>query len=197
MNKSESIKNIASAMAKFQGEVKNPPKTASNPFFKSKYTTLDTLIETAKPILESNGLSYIQSCGGDGQFMTITTLLMHSSGEWIETEPLVLKADKVTAQGAGSAITYGRRYALAAALGLASDEDDDGNGDKKPDPKAKPKEDNKPTMSHLKALAILAQDKDVSLKVKGREWTGKDSSTDWDMQDYTKVKTELEKLPDK
>lgn len=139
MNKSESIKAFAEALAKFQGEVKNPPKSADNPFFKSKYTPLDVMIDTAKPLLNKHGLSYIQSCSGDGQNITVTTLLMHSSGEWVETDPLTLKADKATAQGAGSAITYGRRYALAAALGLASDEDDDGNGaEPKKTPKSKP-----------------------------------------------------------
>lgn len=136
MNKSESIKAFAEALAKFQGEVKNPPKSADNPFFKSKYTPLDVMIDTAKPLLNKHGLSYIQSCSGDGQNITVTTLLMHSSGEWVETDPLTLKADKATAQGAGSAITYGRRYALSAALGLASDEDDDGNG---AEPKKPPK----------------------------------------------------------
>jgi hypothetical protein len=136
MNKSESIKAFSEALSKFQGEVKNPPKTADNPFFKSKYTPLDVIIDTAKPLLNKHGLSYIQSCSGDGQNITVTTLIMHSSGEWVELDPLTLKADKATAQGAGSAITYGRRYALAAALGLASDEDDDGNGaePKKPEP---------------------------------------------------------------
>lgn len=139
MNKSESIKAFAEALAKFQGEVKNPPKSADNPFFKSKYTPLDVMIDTAKPLLNKHGLSYIQSCSGDGQNITVTTLLMHNSGEWVETDPLTLKADKATAQGAGSAITYGRRYALAAALGLASDEDDDGNGaEPKKTPKSKP-----------------------------------------------------------
>jgi hypothetical protein len=142
MNKSESIKNFASALSKFQGEVKNPPKSASNPFFKSKYTPLDALIDAAKPLLLSNDLSYIQSCSGDGSIVTVTTLVMHNSGEWVESEPLTLKADKATAQGAGSAITYARRYALAAVLGLASDEDDDGNdasGNKKPEQKPEPK----------------------------------------------------------
>jgi hypothetical protein len=128
MNKSDSIKNLATALAMFQGEVKNPPKSADNPFFKSKYTTLDTLIDTAKPLLNKHGLSYIQSCGGDGSNISVTTLLLHNSGEWIESEPLVLKADKATAQGAGSAVTYARRYTLSAILGLASEEDDDGNG---------------------------------------------------------------------
>ena len=127
LNKSESIKNLAVALAKFQGEVRNAPKSANNPFFKSKYTPLDVVVDHIRPILEKNGLSYIQSCGGDGALVTVTTLILHESGEWIELEPLALKADKVTAQGAGSAITYARRYALTAAFGIASDEDDDGN----------------------------------------------------------------------
>ncbi len=128
MNKSESIKNLAAAMAAFQGKVKNPPRSADNPFYKSKYAPLEVVVDTAKPILNECGLSYIQSCSGDGSNISVTTLIMHSSGEWVETEPLIVKAERATAQGAGSAITYARRYALAAALGLASDDDDDGNG---------------------------------------------------------------------
>lgn len=127
MNKSESISNLAMALCKFQGEIENPKNTANNPFFKSKYAPLSEVINTARPILFNNGLSILQSPSGDGEHIIITTLLMHSSGEWIEGEPLILKADKPTAQGAGSAITYGRRYALTAILGIASEEDDDGN----------------------------------------------------------------------
>lgn len=127
MNKSENITNLAVALAKFQAEVTQPKKTATNPHFRSKYATLDEIINTVKPVLAKHGLSYMQSCGGDGERITITTLLMHESGEWIESEPLVLKADKISPQGAGSAITYGRRYMLSAVLGVASEEDDDGN----------------------------------------------------------------------
>lgn len=155
MNKSESIKNISTALSKFQGEIKNPPKTANNPFFKSKYTPLDVIVDTAKPLLQSNGLSYIQSCGGDGLNISVTTLLMHISGEWVETDPLTLKADKQTAQGAGSAITYARRYALAAALGLASDEDDDGNGASGNKPNPKPEQNN--TQSPKQSAGSLSQ----------------------------------------
>jgi len=127
MNKSESIANIAMALSLFQGEVSNPKNTANNPFFKSKYCPLNEVINTTRPILAKHGLSVLQSPSGDGEHVVVTTLLMHSSGEWIEGEPLVLKADKVTAQGAGSAISYGRRYALSAILGISSDEDDDAN----------------------------------------------------------------------
>lgn len=127
MKKSETIANLAVALSLFQGEVTNPKNTADNPFFKSKYAPLSEVINVTKPILAKHGLSVLQSPSGDGERIIVTTLLMHSSGEWIEGEPLVLKADKVTAQGAGSAISYGRRYALSAILGIASEVDDDGN----------------------------------------------------------------------
>ena len=127
MNKSESIANLAQALALFQGEVVNPKNTANNPFFKSTYSPLNEVINTVKPILSKYGLSVLQSPSGDGEHIIVTTLLMHSSGEWIEGEPLVLKADKITAQGAGSAISYGRRYSLSAILGISSEDDDDAN----------------------------------------------------------------------
>lgn len=126
MEKSESIVKLAAALSKFQGEVKNPPNSANNPFFKSKYAPLDVVINTIKPVLAKYGLSYIQMPGGDGEHVTCSTILM-CEGEWLESDVLVLKADKITAQGAGGAITYARRYQLTAILGLAGEEDDDGN----------------------------------------------------------------------
>lgn len=127
MNHSESIKEIAAALAAFQAEVKDPARDGSNPHFKSKYVQLDGLLAAVRPMLSKHGLSVIQSTGGDGQNITVTTMLMHTSGEWIETDNLTLKAQQATPQGAGSAITYGRRYGLSAALGVAWDDDDDGN----------------------------------------------------------------------
>lgn len=136
MNKSESIAELATALAKFQGEIKNPSNTATNPFFKSKYSPLDTVLNTVRPILSKHGLSIIQAPSGDGESIIVTTTLLHSSGEWMEFPNLVLKADKATAQGAGSAITYARRYALSAILGISSEDDDDGNST---EPKSVPK----------------------------------------------------------
>lgn len=127
MNKSESIKNIADALSKFQGEIENPKNTADNPFFKSKYAPLQEVLNIVRPKLAKYGLSILQWPSGDGERIIINSLLMHSSGEWIEMEPLILKAEKATAQGAGSAITYGRRYALSAILGISSEDDDDGS----------------------------------------------------------------------
>lgn len=127
MKKSESIANLATALANFQGEVSNPKNTAKNPFFKSNYSPLNEVINTVRPIMAKHGLSVLQAPSGDGENITVTTLLMHSSGEWIEGDPLVLRADKITAQGAGSAISYGRRYSLSAILGISSEEEDDGS----------------------------------------------------------------------
>lgn len=127
MNKSEGISNLATALCQFQSEVTNPKNSANNPYFKSRYAPLNDVLNLVRPILSKNGLSVFQSPSGDGDNIIITTMLLHSSGEWIEADPLILKADKATAQGAGSAITYGRRYAISAILGISSEDDDDGN----------------------------------------------------------------------
>ena len=148
MNKSESIAKLAIALSKFQGEVENPKNTATNPFFKSSYSPLDTVLNTVRPILAKHGLSVVQIPSTEGSNIIVTTILMHESGEYIETEPLELKMDKITAQGAGSAITYARRYALSAVLGVASEDDDDGNA---AEPKERPnRSNNKPKQSYNK-----------------------------------------------
>jgi hypothetical protein len=127
MNKSETIGAIAKALADFQSEIKNPKQTAVNPYYKSKYAPLAEILDDCRPVLVKNGISVIQSNGGDGESITVTTLLLHSSGEWIESDPLPIKKDKMTPQDAGGAITYGRRYQLSSMLGIASEDDDDGN----------------------------------------------------------------------
>lgn len=136
MKKSESIIEIAKALIKFQNEVENPKNTAKNPMFNSKYAPLETVINTVKPILAKHGLSFIQSTGSEGESIIVTTMLIHESGEYLESAPLILPAHQArkgggkefNAQGAGSAITYARRYSLSAMLGIASESDDDGNG---------------------------------------------------------------------
>ena len=127
MNKSESITALAKALTKFQAEVSNPKNTAINPHFKSKYAPLQDILALVRPVLSKYGLSVVQFPSGNGQDIIISTILMHESGEWLEADPLTLKADKPTAQGAGSAITYGRRYTLSAILGISSEDDNDGN----------------------------------------------------------------------
>jgi len=127
VKKSDSIQHVAAALVKFQSEVIDPAKDGNNPHFKSKFVELNDLLAAVRPILTKHGLAIMQEPAGNGADITITTILLHDSGEWIEFEPLTLKAQKIDPQGAGSAITYGRRYALSAVLGVAWDDDDDGN----------------------------------------------------------------------
>lgn len=103
------------------------PKDATNPHFRSKYTTLETLIRATRGALCEHGLAVSQTFDDvDGEPVLITKLV-HSSGGRIESR-LRLRCDKTNMQALGSATTYARRYALAAILGVASEEDDDGNG---------------------------------------------------------------------
>jgi hypothetical protein len=127
MRTSESIASIAKSLGQFQSEVKQPEKDGTNPHFKSKYVTLDGTVKAIHECAPKHGLSYIQSPLMTESGVGVTTILMHSSGEFIEFDPFILPMDKKTAQGAGSAITYARRYSLSAAFGIVSDLDDDGN----------------------------------------------------------------------
>lgn len=127
MRRSEGIEEILKALTKFQSEVKDPSRDANNPFFKSKYVTLDNLLKAVRPAMADNGLSFVQMpISLDGK-IGCTTILIHESGEWIESEPFVMTLQKNDPQGAGSALTYARRYSLSAMLGVAWDDDDDGN----------------------------------------------------------------------
>jgi len=137
VNKSESISALAKALATAQSSLKNTPASKDNPHFKSKYTPLDDLLDMARSVLPTHGLSVLQNVSGASDTVSIVTMIMHESGEWIESDPLTMKTEKNTPQGQGSAITYGRRYSLSAILGIATDPDDDGSEAEKP--KALPK----------------------------------------------------------
>ena len=125
MEKSDSIKSLAIAMCKAQSEMGGAHKGANNPFFKSKYADLGSVIEVVKEPFANNGLSYVQFPINDGDKIGVETILMHESGEWLSGS-FTVKATKQDAQGAGSVITYCKRYGLQAVAGIPS-EDDDGN----------------------------------------------------------------------
>ena len=125
MNKSESIAKLAEALSKAQGAMRNAIKDSNNPYFKSKYADLASVSDACRTELASNGLAVSQLPETrDGQ-VVVTYILMHTSGEWISGE-LQMNPVKSDPQGIGSAITYARRYTLAAITGVAT-EDDDGN----------------------------------------------------------------------
>jgi hypothetical protein len=128
--------NLIKALCKVQEKITNPPNTATNPFFKSKYAPLPEILKEIRPLLTKEGLVLIQNTGSELIYdnaanpyphIFVKTILFHQSGESYETDKLYLKLDKKTPQGAGSAITYARRYQLTALLGISSEDDDDGN----------------------------------------------------------------------
>ena len=125
MNSSESITELAAALVKAHAEINGVAKSAVNPFFKSKYATLEAVVESVKPALLKQGIVVVQGLQDADNGVAIETMLLHSSGQWISST-LRLPASKEDAQGYGSACTYGRRYGLMAICGVPA-EDDDGN----------------------------------------------------------------------
>ncbi|MGU3443312.1 hypothetical protein COC69_32090 [Bacillus cereus] len=140
MNRSETVVELAKALVKFNSEVNKIAKDANNPFHKNTYATLDTIIDEVRPLLSKNGLSVMQIPSGDGQNVTLKTLLLHESGEWLESDALTMKPVKNDPQAIGSCVTYARRYSLAAFLSLNTGEDDDGNHATRGQDKPKKKE---------------------------------------------------------
>ena len=127
MNKSEQINELASALCKAQGLIKGAVEDSTNPHFKSKYASLQSYIDSAKEPLAKNGLSVTQLLTDNvcesHNMLTIETVLMHSSGQWISSI-FSVPVSKNDAQGFGSACTYARRYSYAAIVGIAPMDDD-------------------------------------------------------------------------
>ena len=120
---------LAEALAKAQGEIRNPGKNAENPHFKSKYANLADGIMAIREALSKHGVAYVQTTRVDGGILFLTTALIHAvSGETIESEWPVGAYEKLTPQQMGSSLTYARRYSLFGLVGISgTDDDDDGN----------------------------------------------------------------------
>ena len=130
------INKIGEALAKAQGEIKNATKASDNPYYSTTYADLASVWDACREPLTKNGLSVVQGGGAsvEGK-VVVTTLLIHSSGEWIKSSfsavPTKIGKDNARImvtdpQGVGSCITYLRRYGLQAMVGIAP-ADDDGN----------------------------------------------------------------------
>ena len=125
MEQSTSIKELATALAKAQAELAGAKKDSNNPAFGSKYADLASVVDAIKSAFPKHGLSYVQSpCTTEKDEIGIQTMLMHSSGEWIRGAPYYIPVAKANAHGFGSALTYARRYGLAAMCGIAPEDDD-------------------------------------------------------------------------
>jgi hypothetical protein len=123
VNKSESIKNLATALHKAQGQIKHAVKDSKNPFFKSSYADLVSVWDAIRDAFQANGLSISQMPDMDGDKPVLTSILMHQSGEFLESR-ILLNPAKNDPQGIGSCVSYYRRYALQAIAGVCADDDD-------------------------------------------------------------------------
>jgi hypothetical protein len=121
---SESIAALAAALSKAQADITGALKDSSNPFFKSKYADLASCWDACRKQLAANGLCVIQTTGMTDAGLVLITTLAHSSGEWILGHLPVAARRTQGPQAQGSGITYARRYALAAIVGLAQIDDD-------------------------------------------------------------------------
>lgn len=120
------MKALATALAKAQAEIKAALKDSKNPHFKSSYADLTSVWDACRGALTKNGLSVIQKTDFSEGEVWLETILLHADGDQI-TGRYPLRPQQQTPQGYGSALTYARRYSLAAMVGVVADEDDDGN----------------------------------------------------------------------
>ena len=140
MQKSETLNELAAALAKAQSQIQGATKDKTNPHFRAAYADLASVWDACREALTKNGLSVAQTFEPvEGQAVALETTLLHQSGQFVSSK-LVMPVSKFDPQGVGSAITYARRYALAAMVGVAPEDDDGesamgrakGNGEKQP-----------------------------------------------------------------
>lgn len=138
MTTSEQINEISAAMVKAQAAMKPAIKDANNPAFRSKYADLSSVWDACRQPLTTNGIAVWQDVTLDEVGISVSTRLAHTSGQWVQFGPLTVPLGKRDAHGVGSATSYGKRYALAAAVGIVSGDDDDGNAAVEAPAKAQP-----------------------------------------------------------
>jgi hypothetical protein len=137
MKTSESINEIAAALAKAQAKIKHALKAAENPGFKrgnkvSTYADLAAVYDAHRPAFAENGLAVVQGSEADGPKVSVETMIVHSSGQWMAST-LTVVAAQATPQAIGGAVTYARRYGLAAMVGVAPEDDDGETAEGRPE----------------------------------------------------------------
>jgi hypothetical protein len=118
------MKQIATALLNAQGEMSNPKKGATNPFFKSKYADLNAIREAVIPVLNAHGISVLQPIVHFENKNFVKTILLHESGELLESLTEIIYNKQNDAQAQGSGISYARRYALQSFVCVGADDDD-------------------------------------------------------------------------
>lgn len=125
MNITQPITNISKALVEAHKGFKPIAQSGLNTHLRSKYSTIADYLNAVQTALLNNGIVISQSVSKTEVGIAVTTILIHTSGEYLESEPCVLPVEKPNAQAVGSAISYARRYSLAAFLGIAAGTDDD------------------------------------------------------------------------
>jgi hypothetical protein len=157
MKTSEQINEIATAMAKAQGQIQNPAKDKDNPFFKSKYADLAEVLNVIRPAFSQNGLALIQTpFTAENGNIGVTTMIAHASGQWMSDSIDIPAQGKNLAQESGACISYLRRYSASAFAGVAQ-EDLDGN-------LGKNKSDNTAPVTNLKDKQVISFEQVEKLK---------------------------------
>lgn len=172
MKQSETIAELATALAKAQGQIEDATKDGLNPAFRSKYADLAAVRAVIREPLAVNDLSIMQFPRTRQGAVEVETMLIHKSGEFV-SETLEIPVAKFDAHGIGSGITYGRRYGLMSILCLAA-VDDDGNAavEKAPAPPAKPGMSKDEIAKMTKQLIEIAKEGTEALTSKWRSMTG-------------------------
>lgn len=196
---SEKIDQIAEALIAVQSEMGTVTKENENPYFKSKYADLAAVHRLCMPILTKNGLCVSQVCAPSEKGVKIVTLLLHKSGQYLGSE-LEMIPTKMDPQGIGSAITYARRYALMAIIGLVAEEDDDGNAASTPPQKYNapkkyhtptPKSNATSTFGELYSQYVKLGLKKQEIQKRWEKLTGKSSTADMGPEDVELIKNDL------
>lgn len=128
----EEKKDLYMDLIKFRKALKQPKKDTQNTFFNSKYVTLEGVQRAIDEAIQETGLSYFQQIRNTDNGVSVNTIIVHESGQALQSGWLALNPVKQDPQGYGSAITYARRYQLSAMFGISSDLDDDGNASSQP-----------------------------------------------------------------
>ena len=138
MDMTANIQTLAGAFVKAQKGFEAATKESNNPHFRSKYADLANCVDACKKALNDNGIAFIQKTRPHDNGVIVETVFIHETGEQMSGGELFVPAQKMDAQGFGSALTYARRYSLLAATGIAPEDDDGNAASKRPAPVEKP-----------------------------------------------------------
>ena len=173
----QNISQIAHALVKAQSEMSNPVKGSSNPFFKSKYADLNSIREAVLPVLNAHGISVLQPTTSIEGKNYVRTILLHESGEFLDSFTEILFAKQNDAQAQGSGISYARRYGLQSFVCVGADDDDGQKAMQQP----KPKEIVIPVMTDDQFNKAMDSDLDTISKFLNAVSKGKLKATDWQL----------------